>query len=230
MIQKRQRRRRDGSTYSVFRVRWYERDGRERSRTFDTMGDARAFEGRVRALKRAESLDTLDAGRETLADFTAEWWEIYAKPNLERATLKGYASLWNAHVLPRLGHLRLRDITVRTVAGFRARPRGGRRRPRDGQEGARAAAGHPPARRRVGAARREPGARGPQAAAQARPRRRAAAAADRRGAARAPAQRRPAARRDARLRARLRGPSPGRGARAAVAARARAAPSWSSAR
>jgi integrase len=119
MIQKRQRRRRDGSTYSVFRVRWYERDGRERSRTFDTMGDARAFEGRVRALKRAESLDRLDAGRETLADFTAEWWGIYATPNLERATLKGYSSLWNVHLLPRLGHLRLRDITVRTVAGFR---------------------------------------------------------------------------------------------------------------
>ena len=50
-------------------------------------------------------LDTLDAGRETLADFTAEWWEIYAKPNLELATL-GYVSLLNAHVLPRLGQRR----------------------------------------------------------------------------------------------------------------------------
>jgi integrase len=45
---------------------------------------------------------------------------VYAGPNLERATLRAYASLWNGHALPRLGHLRLREPTPLTIARFRA--------------------------------------------------------------------------------------------------------------
>jgi excisionase family DNA binding protein len=48
VIEKRDRKRRDGKAYSVYRVRWYEADGRERSRTFDSRADAKAFEGKVR--------------------------------------------------------------------------------------------------------------------------------------------------------------------------------------
>ena len=51
MIQKRERRRADGSTYAVWRVRW-EDAGRERSRTFDRLKDARAFEAKVRTRER----------------------------------------------------------------------------------------------------------------------------------------------------------------------------------
>ncbi len=52
VIEKRERKRRDGKTYSVYRVRRYEAAGRERSRTFDSRADAKAFEGKVRTLKR----------------------------------------------------------------------------------------------------------------------------------------------------------------------------------
>ncbi|MCA1703223.1 MAG: hypothetical protein LC808_08090 [Actinobacteria bacterium] len=88
MIEKRERKRRDGKTYSVYRVRWYEAAGRERSRSFDSRADAKVFEGKVRTLKRSDGLAQLDAGTETFAEFAAEWWELYAKPNLERATLR----------------------------------------------------------------------------------------------------------------------------------------------
>jgi integrase len=119
VIQRRERRRRDGTTYVVWRVRWHEADGAERNRTFDRHADALAFEAKVRLAKRAGDLPSLDAGRETLAAFAEEWWDVYAKANLETATLKTYASVWNRHALPRLGHVRLRDLSPAVVARFR---------------------------------------------------------------------------------------------------------------
>jgi integrase len=120
MIQKRERRRRDGTTYAVWRVRWRDESGSERSKTFDRLADARAFEGKVRTMKRSGVLADLDTGTETLAEFVEEWWLVYAGPNLERSTLRVYAQLWNGHALPRLGQLRLRDVTPHVVARFRA--------------------------------------------------------------------------------------------------------------
>ena len=119
MIDRRQRRRRDGRTYTVYRVRWWDGD-RQRSKTFDRAADAQDFEARVRVLKRTEGLAELDAGKETLSQFAQEWWRTYAASNLERATLKVYARLWNLHVEPRLGDRRLRDLSPRLIAEFRA--------------------------------------------------------------------------------------------------------------
>ena len=120
MIQKRERTRNDGTRYSVWRVRWRDETGVERSKTFDKLGDARAYEGKLRTLKRTGALADLDAGRETLAEFVDEWWRVYAGPNLERATLRAYATLWNGHALPRLGSIPLRELTPQTIAHFRA--------------------------------------------------------------------------------------------------------------
>jgi len=103
----------------VWRVRW--RDGdRNRARTFDRKADASAFETEVRRGKRAEDLASLDAGRETLQEFAEEWWQLHAVPNLSPATLANYATLWDAHVLPRLGSLRLRDLNPAVLSRFRA--------------------------------------------------------------------------------------------------------------
>ena len=74
----------------------------------------------MRTLKRADDLVQLDAGKETLAQFAAEWWEQYAVGNLARNTLKGYAASWNSHVLPRIGGYRLRDLSPQVIVGFRA--------------------------------------------------------------------------------------------------------------
>jgi Phage integrase, N-terminal SAM-like domain len=51
-------------------------------------------------------LATMDAGKETLANFAEEWWRLYAVPNLAPKTLKVYADLWDRYVLPRLGGIR----------------------------------------------------------------------------------------------------------------------------
>src|SRR5918999_559488 len=120
MIEKRRRKRRDGSTYLVWRVRWRDETGAELSKTFDRAADARAFEAKIRTLKRTGALAEMDAGRETLAEFVEEWWNVYAGPNLERATLRVYAQLWNGHALPRLGHLQLGELSPQVIARFRA--------------------------------------------------------------------------------------------------------------
>src|ERR671926_452884 len=100
-IERRERHRRNGEPYVVWRVRWTNEAGSKRSATFDTERDAKDFEARLRLLRRSNDLATLDAGRETLAEFVREWWELEAEARLERATLLGYASHWNRHVLPR---------------------------------------------------------------------------------------------------------------------------------
>jgi integrase len=122
VIEKRQRRGRDGRTYTVYRVRWHDADGAERNKTLprgSTRRDAEAFERRVFTLKRVGELDVLDRGRETLAEFAEEWWELYAGANLARATLVRYAEVWNAHTLPRLGHIPLRELTPEVITRFR---------------------------------------------------------------------------------------------------------------
>jgi integrase len=102
-----------------WRVRW--RDGaRNRARTFDRKADAVAFEAEVRRRRVVGDLRPLEAGRETLQDFAEEWWRLYALPNLARTTLASYASLWDAHVLPRLGATPLRELDPLTLAAFRA--------------------------------------------------------------------------------------------------------------
>jgi integrase len=119
-IEQRQRRRRNGEEYIVWRVRWTTDTGVKRATTFDTERDAKDFEARLRLLRRSNDLANLDAGRETLAEFVQEWWELEASTRLERATLLGYASHWNRHVLPRLGHMQLRQITPLVLTRFRA--------------------------------------------------------------------------------------------------------------
>jgi integrase len=102
-----------------WRVRW--RDGsRNRARTFDRKADAVAFEAEIRRRRLAGDLRGVDAGRETLQELAEEWWQLHALPNLAPATLACYASLWDTHVLPRLGALRLRELDPQTVAWLRA--------------------------------------------------------------------------------------------------------------
>jgi integrase len=108
----------DRASGAVWRVRWRDERGRNRSKVLGRKRDAEAFDAEVRRLKRTRELGKLDAGKQTLADFGTEWWTLYAEPNLARKTLELYAMLWDAHVLPRLGGLALRDLTPETIQHF----------------------------------------------------------------------------------------------------------------
>lgn len=108
--------RKDGGV--VWRVRW-RHAGQNRSKVLGRKRDAEAFDAELRRKRRTGELAALDAGKETLAEFGEEWWKLYAEPNLAASTLKVYAILWDTHVLPRLGSLRLREITPSIVTRFR---------------------------------------------------------------------------------------------------------------
>jgi integrase len=100
-------------------VRWRDERGRNRSKVLGRKRDAEAFDAEVRRMKRTRELGRLDAGKQTLAQFGEEWWELHAQPNLARKTQELYAMLWDLHILPRLGGLALRDLTPETIQGFR---------------------------------------------------------------------------------------------------------------
>ena len=98
-----------------WKVRW--RDGSQsRSRSFTRKGDADKFDLKIRLARETGSV--VDAGRETLAEFGEEWWRLYAEGNLAPRTLRSYAGMWDRHVLPRLGHHRLRDLSTETIVRF----------------------------------------------------------------------------------------------------------------
>jgi hypothetical protein len=71
----------------------------------------------VRRRKRLDDLAALDAGKETLAEFAGEWWDLHAE-TLARST-KGYATVLDRYIVPRLGSLRLRDIRPQVVERFK---------------------------------------------------------------------------------------------------------------
>ena len=104
----------------VWRVRWRDEQGHNRSKVLGRRRDAEAFDAEVRRMKRTRELGRLDAGKETLAQFGEEWWRLYAEPNLARSTQQGYAILWDRHVLPRLGGYAVRDLSPRVLQKFRA--------------------------------------------------------------------------------------------------------------
>ncbi len=108
--------RKDGSV--VWRVRWRQ-GGRNRSKVLGRKRDAEAFDAELVRRKRTGELAQLDAGRELLSDFGEEWWRLYAEPNLARSTLQVYAVQWDAHVLPRLGSIPLRELTPDVITRFR---------------------------------------------------------------------------------------------------------------
>jgi integrase len=104
----------------VWRVRWRDELGNERSKVVGRKRDAVAFEAEIVRRKRTGELDVLRAGKQTLADFAEEWWRLYAVPNLSARTLRSYAGLWDRHVLPRLGAMRLQAITAEEIERYRA--------------------------------------------------------------------------------------------------------------
>jgi integrase len=108
--------RKDGTV--VWRVRWRQ-GGRNRSKVLGRKRDAEAFDAEITRRKRTGDLAQLDSGKESLSDFGEEWWRLYAEPNLARSTLRVYAGQWDAHVLPRLGSLPLRELRPDVINRFR---------------------------------------------------------------------------------------------------------------
>lgn len=103
-----------------YRVRYLE-GGKHRSRTFLTKADAQQFELQVKLRKSRGELLSVEGGNKTLAEFGVQWFDDVVKPHKAALTARGYADLWDAHILPELGGYKLRELTPEHVQAWIAR-------------------------------------------------------------------------------------------------------------
>ena len=123
-IEKRVRTRPDGTTYTRHRVRWRDPDGGERSETFKSKPAAVAFHARLELAEAlGPQLDEPDATEPpaalTLEGWTERWLDLVAARcaagEISPKTAEGYEIRVRVHIVPRLGAVPLRDLTVGDV-------------------------------------------------------------------------------------------------------------------
>ena len=110
----------DGSV--AWRVRW--RDGgrgtQARTRTFERKRDAVMFEDELRRRRRLGDLGIVIGSQETLDEYVAQTWVRTHAPTLAPSTAKVYASLYDFHIAPSLGSLKLRELTPEVISRWQA--------------------------------------------------------------------------------------------------------------
>lgn len=105
---------------SVWRVRWRDEGGNERSRVIGNKRDAVVFDGELKRKKRLGELAAADAGTESLDQYATEVWAKAHTAHLKAETRRKYACVFDKHVSPRLGGMQLRNIDPETVATFQS--------------------------------------------------------------------------------------------------------------
>lgn len=100
----------------VWRVRWRDARGRNRSKVLGRKRDAEAFDAEVKRRRRTGELAAMDGGRETLDGYVAGTWARAHAAQLAPATRDLYSYLYDRYISPSLGELRLRDIDPEGIA------------------------------------------------------------------------------------------------------------------
>lgn len=107
----------EGTSYQRADGRWEWKitleDGSRKSFYAGTQTQAR---NKAKAyLKELEDGLDPDKGKITVREYLERWLERTAKPRVRSSTFASYSSLINTHVLPRIGHKRLRTLSVADV-------------------------------------------------------------------------------------------------------------------
>lgn len=99
-----------------YRARYRDLNGRSRSQSFATKGDARRFLDRNSAdMQRGDWVDPT-MRRTRFDDWASTWWDTTRK--LRPSTRRGYHQLLNGHVLPHFAGCRLSEIDYLDVEQF----------------------------------------------------------------------------------------------------------------
>src|SRR6476646_6523158 len=114
---------RKGETKEAWIVQYLDADGVDRIRTFDRKKDADAYQDTVRIDVR-KGLHTPSSQSPTVAE-AAEAWFDQVKANgmngrgpTERATLRQYRQHIDLHIVPRIGRVKLSNLTPKSVESF----------------------------------------------------------------------------------------------------------------
>jgi integrase len=110
----------DGSVR--WQVRWRDggRDTRARKRTFDRKRDADAFDDELRRRRRLGDLGLVIGSQETLNEYVTETWARTHAVTLAPQTVKTYAAVYDFHIAPTLGRLKLGELTPEVIARWQA--------------------------------------------------------------------------------------------------------------
>jgi integrase len=104
----------------VWRVRWRDDQRNERSRVLGSRRDADLFDADITRRKRMGELARMDAGKQLVTELAAQWWSAYAEPNLDVYTREINATIFDKHLLRRIGGMAIRDVTFPVVARMSA--------------------------------------------------------------------------------------------------------------
>ena len=67
------------------------------------------------AIQEAEALDLTRADGCTVEEWVNTWFETYSKPNIRPSTADYYRRFIDCHIIPVLGNIKLKDLTVRHI-------------------------------------------------------------------------------------------------------------------
>lgn len=105
-----------------WRVRWRDggRGSRMNSRSFARKADAVAFDDELRRRRRLGDMATVLGSQDTLDHYVAATWAKTHAVTLTRSTARTYAGLYDLHVSPYLGQLKLAELTPEVIARWQA--------------------------------------------------------------------------------------------------------------
>jgi len=97
----------------------YREGRRNRSKTFDLKEDARSFEAEARVRRQRGEHVRRSSDTPTLSDFFADWIDRRRAAGLKEATLKTNLLIFNKHLDPYLGGMRVADLSPRRLDEWR---------------------------------------------------------------------------------------------------------------
>jgi integrase len=97
----------------------YREGRRNRSKTFDLKQDARSFEAETRVRRQRGEHVRRSSETPTLRDFAADWMDRRLAAGLSEATLKTNGLIFDKHLDPYLGGLRVGDLSPRRLDEWR---------------------------------------------------------------------------------------------------------------
>lgn len=101
-------------------VRWYDHEGKRRSKQFTNRRDAQKYVGELETARDTGRLQLVGADRQTLRDMGGKHFKAI-RNDLATTTRTNYANQWNRHVNPHpIAGTPLRSITPQTVENFKA--------------------------------------------------------------------------------------------------------------
>ena len=69
----------------------------------------------AKAIEESKKLDIVRSDEYTVAEWLRLWYELYAKPNIRPTTADNYHRSIESHVIPRIGEIKLKQITSRDI-------------------------------------------------------------------------------------------------------------------